>query len=468
MRNSVSPFGASGRRRIVLSDQPPPAGDGARWRKPPTRPSASSASASTRARDVEVVDRHREAALGLVAAPRRRDGRELVLELGRDVVGGDDAERVAGLLEPRDRLAHLADRAALERELLRPQHGLLPDRDRLEAERAIALEVRVGCADDREPPAAGADEPPQLGEEVVDLRLVADGIAADERRAGDDAVREEGAARGREEIALVAAQREEGEAVAAVRLDERPRDPPLAHASARRPGRTVAARSRARAKPQARPRPRARRRRGAGGRRRVARTRREGGDPDERRAETEQRPDARGVAGHVEAAPPADERDEQEQRDRRLLDVESLREVRRRRTRRRRRPRAATRAGGAWRASARARSDRSRRRSSGRARASGQPGGRTPWTSLTRSGHLRASAPRRCPITPTSAAHQARSLSALRRRETTPPGYNVLMREVREPVIGGNRRTHPDPAAALGDAVARSRRDRASSRGSST
>ena len=52
------------------------------------------------------------------------------------------------------------------------------------------------------------------------------------------------------------------------------------------------------------------------------RDRREGG------TEAEQRPDARRVAGDVEAAPPADERDEQEQRDRRLLEVEALREMR--------------------------------------------------------------------------------------------------------------------------------------------
>ena len=47
MRNSVSPFGTSGRRRIVLRDHPPPAGVGARWRKPPTLPSSSSATANT-------------------------------------------------------------------------------------------------------------------------------------------------------------------------------------------------------------------------------------------------------------------------------------------------------------------------------------------------------------------------------------------------------------------------------------
>ena len=88
--------------------------------------------------------------------------------------------------------------------------------------------MRVGGADDREPPAARAGDPAQLREEVVDLRLVADRIAADEGRSRDDAVGEKRAARRREEIALVAPQGEEGEAVAAVGLHKRPRGPPLA------------------------------------------------------------------------------------------------------------------------------------------------------------------------------------------------------------------------------------------------
>ena len=50
--------------------------------------------------------------------------------------------------------------------------------------------------------------------------------------------------------------------------------------------------------------------------------------PRERGAEPQQRPDARRVAGNLEAAAPANERREQEERDRRLLEVQALREVR--------------------------------------------------------------------------------------------------------------------------------------------
>ena len=48
-------------------------------------------------------------------------------------------------------------------------------------------------------------------------------------------------------------------------------------------------------------------------------------DGEQRATEAEQRPDARAVAGHIEAAPPAHERREQKQGDRRLLEVEPLR-----------------------------------------------------------------------------------------------------------------------------------------------
>ena len=51
-------------------------------------------------------------------------------------------------------------------------------------------------------------------------------------------------------------------------------------------------------------------------------------DPREGGSEAEQRPDARGVARHVEPAPPVEERDEQKEGDRRLLEIEALREMR--------------------------------------------------------------------------------------------------------------------------------------------
>ena len=75
----------------------------------------------------------------------------------------------------------------------------------------------------------GARKALQLGEEGVDLALLPHRVTAHERRAGNHAVGEERATTRGEEIALVAPQREEREAVGAVRLDERPRDAALPH-----------------------------------------------------------------------------------------------------------------------------------------------------------------------------------------------------------------------------------------------
>src|SRR5215471_3143414 len=97
-------------------------------------------------------------------------------------------------MEPGDRLAHLANRASFEREVTRTEHGFLADRHRPEPERAIAIEMRVRRSDDREPPAMRIDDSAQLGEEVVDLRVVPDRIAADEGRSRHDAIGEERAA----------------------------------------------------------------------------------------------------------------------------------------------------------------------------------------------------------------------------------------------------------------------------------
>jgi hypothetical protein len=277
---------------------------------------------------VEVVDRHREAALALAAAPGSGHGLELGLQLAIDGVRSHHADRVAGLPQPRDRLPHLADRAAFEGELLRAQHSLLPHRHGLEPEGPVAIEVRIGGADDREPPAAGANDAPQLREELVHLLLVAHRIAADQRRPRHHSVGEEGAARRREEVALVPSQRKEGEAVSAVCLHDRSGDSPLA--------------DRLRDRLPERPQPVVERRDAHGQAdpgERVGGTMRQLGaaqlfrdddrrDACERRSEPEQRPDARRVAGHVEAMPPPNERREQQQGDDRLLEVEALREMR--------------------------------------------------------------------------------------------------------------------------------------------
>ena len=153
------------------------------------------------------------------------------------------------------------------------------------------------------------------------------GISAHERRSGDDAVREEGLAGRREEVALVATKREERQAVGAVRLDERPRDALLPHAlHDRLPERTQPEVQRCEAEHDADCSERV----GGAIREVVARDldgEDKGDDRSESRAETEAKADAGGIARHVEPVPPTDESDEQGERDRRLLEVQSPREM---------------------------------------------------------------------------------------------------------------------------------------------
>src|SRR5581483_9460498 len=257
-----------------------------------------------------------------------RDGVQLRPLVRPQVVRGHDAEPVARLLEPRHRLPHLADRTALERELRRHDHGLVADRDRAHAEPLVAAQVLVRRADDRESPAVRVREACEVVEQRIELRLVADGIAADERRTRDDAIGEERPARRREVVALVASQREEGEAVASVRVHELADGAPLHDG--------LLDRMRERAQPEHERReaeqqadrledvgqPVADGQLDAGHDRGC-------GAADQ--AEHEQHRGGLGVARHVEARAPADERDEQEERDRCLFEVEPLREMRDRR-----------------------------------------------------------------------------------------------------------------------------------------
>jgi hypothetical protein len=144
-----------------------------------------------RAGRIQVVHGHREPALCLVAAPRLRDCIELLAQGGIDVVGVDDPEAISGLRQSRHRLPDFSDRTAFERELARNEDRLVPDCNRAHAEPLVAHEVLAERADHRKPPAASVREALEVDEETVELALVADRVAADQRGAGDDAIGEE-------------------------------------------------------------------------------------------------------------------------------------------------------------------------------------------------------------------------------------------------------------------------------------
>ena len=86
----------------------------------------------------------------------------------------------------------------------------------------------VGGADDGEPPPVRTRDAAQLASSASNSSSSPTGSPLTSAVPRDDAVGEERAPGRREEIALVAPQREEREAVAAVRVDERARHPLLA------------------------------------------------------------------------------------------------------------------------------------------------------------------------------------------------------------------------------------------------
>src|SRR5207237_4920390 len=116
---------------------------------------------------------------------------------------------------------------AFERELGRADDRLVAEVDRAQAALAVERQELRARAEDRDPPGAVVGEAPEGGEEFRDVAGLADRVAADERAAVHDAVGEERAPARREEVALVAAEREEREAVVAVLANEPLREPPL-------------------------------------------------------------------------------------------------------------------------------------------------------------------------------------------------------------------------------------------------
>ena len=135
------------------------------------------------------------------------------------------AEGVPRLLDPGHRLAHLADRAALEREPCSLDDRLVAEVEAAEAER---LERRRGSLAHRhraEPQAAHLGEGGGLVEERGHGSTRPDGIAGTEHHPTFDAIPEERCTVVGEEVLLVAAELEECERVVAMPTNELLRRP---------------------------------------------------------------------------------------------------------------------------------------------------------------------------------------------------------------------------------------------------
>jgi hypothetical protein len=118
--------------------------------------------------------------------------------------------RVAGRAEPVDRLPHLADRPAVEREGRDLEHRLVTVVEGVEPVRAVERRGSARSAEDGDAPVALACERDEPLDEPVNS---AGGRSGRPRppRLPDDAVGEEGALVLAEEVRLVGAQREGGE-----------------------------------------------------------------------------------------------------------------------------------------------------------------------------------------------------------------------------------------------------------------
>src|SRR5205809_7277787 len=91
----------------------------------------------------ERVEGHHEAALRLGAAPGARDRLELAPKLGPDLARMQRVGAIPGALQPVDRLAHLADGPALDREARHFDHSLVAVVERVEPMIAIEVEPAV-------------------------------------------------------------------------------------------------------------------------------------------------------------------------------------------------------------------------------------------------------------------------------------------------------------------------------------
>src|SRR5205085_9116083 len=126
----------------------------------------------------------------------------------------------ADALEPVDGLAHLPDRAPLEREAADVDHRLVAVVERVQAVRAVEPEASLRRAEDGDPPATGMGERDEAPEQLLEAFGRPDGIARDDRDAADDLVGEEGALVLAEEVGLVGAEDERRERVGAPGGDE--------------------------------------------------------------------------------------------------------------------------------------------------------------------------------------------------------------------------------------------------------
>ena len=167
------------------------------------------------------VERHHEASLRLGTAPGTRNAFELVANAAIELARPQRPRRVAGVLEPVHGLAHLANRAALEREGLDVDHRLVSVVEGMQPVPRVQRQPTLGGSEDRDPPVAlvrVGDEQPQ---ELVERLRRADRVARDDRHAAQHPVGEKRRLLRPEEVRLVGPEHERRERVHSPRAHQR-------------------------------------------------------------------------------------------------------------------------------------------------------------------------------------------------------------------------------------------------------
>src|SRR5262249_13160136 len=154
--------------------------------------------------------RHRKAAFLLAAAPSLRDTlelRELVTRQRRQWL---DAHRVAGTLETAHRLADLTNRAALEIELRRIDHGFVAGIERAQPRLLVERQQCFARTEHGEAQTALLGERTGSAQQIRERGRRADRIARDQQDACVDPVGQERSPVLREQAVRIAAELEEG------------------------------------------------------------------------------------------------------------------------------------------------------------------------------------------------------------------------------------------------------------------
>ena len=117
------------------------------------------------------------------------------------------------------RLAHLANRAPVEREGRGVDDRFVSVVERLQSMRSVEVEPAFRCSQDRDAPVALVRVLDEARDQVVERARLPDRVARDDRDSADDAVGDERVVVAREEVGLVEAERERREGVGAVIAD---------------------------------------------------------------------------------------------------------------------------------------------------------------------------------------------------------------------------------------------------------